>query len=632
MSNGQNYDSTLSFCKFKIPLGGGRVIWEVTNECNYGCKYCIFASTGRKPEGELTKQEIFFALSQLKKEGFTHIKFTGGEPFLREEMIDILKETDRLGFQFDISTNASKLNTDIVEQLSHLNLEFIHVSLDGHNLFSHESVRGKKSFNPTVDGLKLLISKGLKIRIGCVIHSENENNLDEVVQFCSELGIYHIVFSMMEPVGRLRDKTKGLATRSSLDLAETIEEIKQKYSSMLISHNLQSMHKISIESIKSKKQNNIISACPAGEKFLFINSTGDVSPCTWVSEHRPQYIGGKINKHSLVEILNSTPIKAMRNLANSMKDESTCPMASINMTSKVEKAISASNIKNHEVKFGQFAPIYRFTTENIKYLPLLEIENKDVLTIGGSYDHSIDLALFNAKKIENIDVNICAKYYAQLKKQALLLLTFNDFKDFLGNSEKTLNFHQYQIIKSKLSIECRLFFDNLYKECDNNGKKLSQSNYFHNRDSQDFFSNSHYLLNEEYFLMVKEEIKRYEFLWHEQSIINRTNIGHFDIILLSNIADYSHKMFEGLNHTEEFKNQVVLPWLSHLNQGGKIMFAYVFDSQNILGSDKRNKFNDQALRQKLYSTIKGYKYYELTLDSSINGALTDNICVLERVY
>jgi MoaA/NifB/PqqE/SkfB family radical SAM enzyme len=629
MSNPQEYDSNLSFCKFKIPSNGGRVIWEITNECNYGCKYCIFASTGRKPEGELTTKEIFSALAQLKSEGFNHIKFTGGEPFLRNDMIDVLKEANKLGFQFDISTNASKLNEQLVEQLSELNLEYIHVSLDGHDLFSHESVRGKKSFNPTINGLKLLCSKGLKVRVGCVIHSENENHLRDFVQFCDSLGIKHIVFSMMEPVGRLRDKTKGLAIKPISELATIIDGIKSEYVNILISHNLQSMQKISVDSIKSKRSNN--SACPAGERFLFINSIGDVSPCTWVSEHRPEYIGGKINKQSLKEILTSNSILAMRNLANSIKAESICPMADLHTTKNIEKAIKSSNIENHETKFGEFAPIYRFTTENIKYLPLLEIENKKVLTIGGSYDHSIDLALFNASQIENIDINVCAKYYAQLKKEALILLNYKIFQEFLGNSEKTLDFKIYQVLRTNLSVECALFFDLLYKKFNYNGNALKQSKYFHNRDNQEFFFNSHYLLNEEYFLMAKEEIKRYDFVWYEQSIMNRDNIGSFDIILLSNIADYSHKIFNGLNHAEQFKEKIILPWLSHLNTNGKLMFAYVFDSQNILGSNKRNNFNDKNLREILYGNINNYKYYELTVDSSIKHALTDNICILERI-
>ena len=629
-SNNQAYDTTLPFCKFKIPVNGGRVIWEVTNECNYGCKYCIFASTGRKPEGELSTDEIFSALQQLKNEGFSHIKFTGGEPFLREDMIDILKEADRLGFQFDISTNASKLNEKIVNEFSKLNSEYIHVSLDGHDLPSHESVRGKKSFNPTVNGLKLLCSKGIKIRIGCVIHSENENHLEELIQFCSLLGVRHIVFSMMEPVGRLRDKTKGLATRAIPELAATIEELKQKYPYILISHNLQSMQKISIDSIKGKKQVNPVSSCPAGERFLFINSVGDVSPCTWTSEHRPEYIGGKINKQSLSEILNSEPIQNMRLLADKLIEKAICPMADLSTTEMVETALKSADIQNHDVKFGKFAPIYRFTTENIKYLPLLDIENKRVLTIGGSYDHAIDLALLNAASVTNVDLNVCAKYYAQLKRAALVSLNYAEFINFLGNSKDSFNFNVYKNIKQLLPLDCSIFFDELYKQFDNDGYKLSQSSYFHNRDNQDFLKHSLYLSNESNYIEVQEKLKKSHFTWVEESILNHENISKFDIILLSNIADYSHKMFEVTNHAEEFKNKVVLPWLEHLEPSGKIMFAYVFDSQNILSSDKRNHFNDKNVRTSLYGNLDGYKYSEMILDSSIKNALTDNICILER--
>jgi MoaA/NifB/PqqE/SkfB family radical SAM enzyme/dephospho-CoA kinase len=630
-SNNQVYDTTLPFCKFKIPMNGGRVIWEVTNECNYGCKYCIFASTGRKPEGELSTPEIFSALNQLKNEGFTHIKFTGGEPFLREDMIDILKEADRLGFQFDISTNASKLSEKIVNEFSKLNSEYIHVSLDGHDLPSHESVRGKKSFNPTVNGLKLLCLKGIKIRIGCVIHSENENHLEELIQFCSSLGIRHIVFSMMEPVGRLRDKTKGLATRAIHELAATIEELKQKYPYMLISHNLQSMQKISIDSIKRKKPSNSVSACPAGERFLFINSVGDVSPCTWTSEHRSEYIGGKINKQSLSEILNSAPIQNMRNLANKLIEKAICPMADLKTTETVETAIKAADIQNHDVKFGKFAPIYRFTTENIKYLPLLDINNKKVLTIGGSYDHAIDLALLNAISVTNLDLNICAKYYAQLKRTALASLNYEEFKNFLGNSKNSFNFNVYENIKRLLPLDCSIFFDELYKQVANDGFKLLHSSYLHNRDNQDFLNHTIYLESESKYVEAQEKLKKSDFIWIEQSILNHEDIGMFDIVLLSNIADYSHRMFETTNHAEEFRNKVVLPWLEHIEPGGKIMFAYVFDSPNILGSDKRNCFNDKNIRTNLYENLNGYKYYEVTLDSSIKNALTDSICILERI-
>ena len=46
------------FCLFRIPENGGRVLWEITNTCNYHCSYCIFSSESKKYENELSTEEI----------------------------------------------------------------------------------------------------------------------------------------------------------------------------------------------------------------------------------------------------------------------------------------------------------------------------------------------------------------------------------------------------------------------------------------------------------------------------------------------------------------------------------------------------------------------------------------------
>ena len=101
------YSKEYDFCKFRIPKDGGRVIWEITNACNYTCSYCIFASTGKIPEGELNTQDIFNTIDELKNNNFKYLKFTGGEPFIRKDMVDILKYSFKNDMICDISTNAS---------------------------------------------------------------------------------------------------------------------------------------------------------------------------------------------------------------------------------------------------------------------------------------------------------------------------------------------------------------------------------------------------------------------------------------------------------------------------------------------------------------------------------------------
>lgn len=626
------YNQDLNFCKFRIPKTGGRVIWEITNECNYGCKYCIFASTGKKPEGELTTKEVFKVIEELVKEGFSHVKFTGGEPFLRNDMIDILKYASHCGLHYDISTNASKITEPIAQQLKLLNIPFVHVSLDGADSQSHEAVRGKKSFIPTMEGIQLLRKYNIPLRVGCVIHEYNQNSLLEVAQLCAALNINEIVFSMMEPVGRLKGKTTHLATKPVNELIDEIDNIKKLYPYLNISHNLQSLHKVNVNTIRHEKSQKVKQSCPAGKQFLFINSVGIVSPCTWVSEHRPNFVGTKIHKSSLHEILNSRPILSMRKLADTIAqlNQEICPMNDLHTTKSIESSLYALNLNNHKEKFGQFAPIYRFTTENLEYLQFLPVKNKEVLTVGGSYDHCIDLALLEAKSVENIDLNICAKYYAQLKNTALLYLDYNTFKEFLGNSDNIFNIQIFNQIKTLLPLEVELFFTQMLTKFNNNGQKMITSQYFHNRNHQDSLSLSLYLKNETHYLLAKESIKKHQFLWHTQDINCHTNLKQYDLILLSNIADYSHKIFDNNNHTVDFRDKIVLPLTKHLKPNGTIMFAYVFDALNILNSDKRNHFNLSEVRTKLYGNIPGFCFKEYDISSSIKTAMNDCVCTITK--
>ena len=70
------FDPQTSLCLFRIPKKTGRVIWEVTNTCNYGCRYCIFSSTSRLHKDELDTQKVFEVIDQLQDNGFTQVKIS----------------------------------------------------------------------------------------------------------------------------------------------------------------------------------------------------------------------------------------------------------------------------------------------------------------------------------------------------------------------------------------------------------------------------------------------------------------------------------------------------------------------------------------------------------------------------
>ena len=288
------------FCLFRIPENGGRVLWEITNTCNYHCSYCIFSSESKKYDNELNTEEVIRTIKDLKENNFTYIKFTGGEPFTRKDMSQILKYARELGFDMDISTNGSLITEQIAKELKEMNFPMVHISLDGHDKETHEYVRGKDTFEKTLRGIKFLTENNVYTRIGTVIYIKNENKLEEIVKLAIDLNTDEIIFSFMEAVGRLGEDETIISKRKIEDVKKEIEKLAVKYKDRI-------KVKYSFTENTVTKTNE---CCPAVSKFLYINNLGQVSPCTWVISKEPKYQSKLTLKNSTFkEIIESEPIQ-----------------------------------------------------------------------------------------------------------------------------------------------------------------------------------------------------------------------------------------------------------------------------------------------------------------------------------
>lgn len=288
------------FCLFRIPENGGRVLWEITNTCNYHCSYCIFSSETIKYENELMTDEVKRTIKELKENNFTYIKFTGGEPFTRKDMTEILKYAKELGFDMDISTNASLITEKIAKELKDINFLMVHVSLDGADKNLHEFVRGKDTFERTLRGIKYLTQNDIYTRIGTVIYKQNEDRLEDIVKLAIELKANEIIFSFMEAVGRLEGDDTIISKKTIGAVSNEIDKLALKYGKQI-------QVKYSFTENKVCKSEE---CCPAVKKFLYINNLGQVSPCTWVVANNSEYQSKlTLKNYTFREIINSEPIQ-----------------------------------------------------------------------------------------------------------------------------------------------------------------------------------------------------------------------------------------------------------------------------------------------------------------------------------
>ncbi|MDO8507908.1 MAG: radical SAM protein [bacterium] len=613
------------------------MIWEITNRCNYRCPHCIFSSTAKKPKDELSTGEVKKCIKDLKSAGITHLKITGGEPFLREDILELMIFADKVGLKTDISTNASVIDDELASKLKKLNISMIHVGLDGCTPELNEIVRGEKSFERTTKGIKSLVKHGLYTRVGSLIFAQNEEKMENMVKLCIDLGVDEVIFSRLEPVGRLRGNKNLISLRLATDLKNEIEILTKKYKEHIkVSH-----------SFTEKIGEKVDGVCPGGDKFLSIDHKGRVSPCTWVTERAPQYVSGKdLHKYGLDEILKSKEISSYRSLVDrlALANIDYCPMEAIDETKDAQKLDSFFEEHLHETtgrpKFSEYNKIYSFTTENIAgYFPKFDFKEKSVLTVGASGDHLINAYLLGANNVKCFDINLLAQYFTELKVAYLKSHGLNTFKNFLmrDKGEEVLSYNNYNEVKGDISFQARYFFNQAYERFDFNGEKLRESEIFNNiyDEKQRKVSNNLYLENEVIYSKAQKRIKEGCYHWVSSSLKNlgQELDGHetFDLIILSNISDYTHLMFNTDDYLSEFKNLIVSVLLGKLKTGGKIVFAYIYDFDSKNNSKKRNEINDHKRRKEVFGGIEGTRYKEFVFDSAMGKGYRDAIAYLEKV-
>ncbi len=621
------FDPDVSFCLFRIPKQGGRVIWEVTNTCNYGCRYCIFSSTPRQQKDELDSAKVFDTITALRDNGFTHVKITGGEPFTRPDIMDILRACRTAGLKTDISTNASMISRETAAELAALDLEMVHVSIDGSTKEMHEAVRGKRTWEPTLDGLRHLAAANIRLRAGCVVYMGNENDLTAIASFCADEGCDQVIFSRMEPVGRMRGREELVSTLSNAEMQERVTQAAQAMAG-----------RIRVSGSFAEPTAGGCAACPGGERFLFIDHKGRVSPCTWVAERKPEYRAAKtLHDCSLSDILCGKENQHFRGLVTGLRDAglNRCPMRAV---PDVEEAKRAQKLFSGDLdanlsaggKFSPISPVYAFATENIGgYFPNIDFRDKAVLTVASSGDHAINAFAAGAAEVTCFDLDHLSRPMVELKLAMLQALELENYCRFFLQGPEAFDFEVYKDLRKRLPLAARYFWDRAYDYFNGDGAALRASSLFRDRhdprDAADLSANA--LKNNPYLTFVETFAgaqaacrgRHVRFIQSDVTMLAEKLTAPYDIILLSNLSDYAHKMFEG-DCLTEYQKQIVEPLAKRLAPGGMIAFGYVYDVLDLHGSKARSPVNDPAARRQAFGD-----HIEIEIPSTIDAGNHDTV-------
>ena len=201
---------------------GPVVIWNLIRRCNLTCKHCYSISADRDFPGELTSEEIYAVMDDLRAFGVPVLILSGGEPLLRTDIFDISRRAKSLGFYVGLSTNGTLIDERNIDAIASAGYDYVGVSIDGMRQ-THDRFRRKQgAFDASLRGIRLCRERGIKVGLRYTMTQDNAHELADMLALMDAKDVDKFYLSHLNYAGRGNRNRKSDAahrvTREAMDL------------------------------------------------------------------------------------------------------------------------------------------------------------------------------------------------------------------------------------------------------------------------------------------------------------------------------------------------------------------------------------------------------------------------------
>lgn len=286
---------------------------RVTKGCNLKCIHC-YSFSGTKLKNELSTEEIKDLLLQAKELGAMRVFFTGGEPFIRPDICEVLNYADENELAIYISTNGTFIDKKIAHTLKQLkHLRTLQISIDGLKK-THDLIRGVKGTFDKAINSTMLIREAFrntekKITFAMTLMEINKNEVIKVYKLAILLGINVFGLIPLYPVKR-SEKARDVSTKEKYKICQELCKIYEDKNpdtklGLLIPPALIP------EPLKEVEYGcGYVCAFPG---MLGIDANGNVAPCDGLFEYK-NFTLGNIRNQPLRKLWNHSLMKRLRKI------------------------------------------------------------------------------------------------------------------------------------------------------------------------------------------------------------------------------------------------------------------------------------------------------------------------------
>ncbi len=281
-----------------------QLVWESTYRCPSKCRFCYNCwKQDYEPEPEMNLEQLETVLSKFPK--FKRFVISGGEPFLREDLEEIIQLAYKFTGHVTVLTSGILLDREKAKMLKR-NDVFVQVPLHGLEA-THNYLTGvPDGYKRAIMGLAWLKRHGVQFATTTVANSRNVDELERVFELGVALGARELQFIRFMPGGEgMQNKELKLTGKQYMKALEALNKVCRRYGIFGASGapNVPCVHDL------SHLKNIAVGACSAGDDWLALDPSGRVRICN----HSPTIIGDLLEQ-DFDEIWEHPLLQKFRNL------------------------------------------------------------------------------------------------------------------------------------------------------------------------------------------------------------------------------------------------------------------------------------------------------------------------------
>ncbi len=201
------------------------VVWNLTRRCNQRCEHCYATASALRDPRELDTTACLGILDQMAEAGVPVVIFSGGEPMLRPDLLELVQHASNVGVRPQLSSNGTLATTALLQQLSAAGLGYLGVSIDGPAEFNDVFRGMPRGRERAVRGLEAAREAGVRTGLRMTVTAENFEHVPEMFALAEEVGASRFYVSHLVQSGRAREGVTALPPARTRELLLELFEL-----------------------------------------------------------------------------------------------------------------------------------------------------------------------------------------------------------------------------------------------------------------------------------------------------------------------------------------------------------------------------------------------------------------------